>query len=215
MNTNNDVVNVFANGRYMSTEQEKVLFKTVNQFKDVYSRRDYAWMIILVETGLRIGSFQSLTVADAELAVNNKYILIKAENMKGKRKEHQVFVTYMARNQFKVLLDIHEEMKANYSPNSPLVMSRNHKALSIRSYQSRMKYWREKAGLPVDVSPHWFRHTKARALLEKSTSKQPLVEVANVLGHTSLNSSAIYTAPTREDINKVVERSSLAYRINS
>ncbi len=68
-------------------------------------------------------------------------------------------------------------------------------------YDVVVKYARL-AGLD-DVSPHTLRHSFARALLAAGT---PLTDVADLLGHSSLDTTRIYTKASETDLAVVVSR---------
>jgi len=52
------------------------------------------------------------------------------------------------------------------------------------------------------VSPHALRHTCAKNLIDAG---QPIDRVAKILGHSSINTTAIYTMPTEADLQHAVE----------
>jgi site-specific recombinase XerC len=68
-----------------------------------------------------------------------------------------------------------------------------------------MAHWREHTGLPVEASPHWLRHTLAKRIIARSTARNPLGVVQHALGHHSLNSTGIYTAPDRDELARALE----------
>jgi len=68
-------------------------------------------------------------------------------------------------------------------------------------YDVVVKY-RRMAGLDF-VTPHTFRHTFARTLL---TSGTPINDVADLLGHSSLDTTRIYTKASETDLAVAVAR---------
>jgi integrase/recombinase XerC len=59
----------------------------------------------------------------------------------------------------------------------------------------------------VKVSPHRLRHTFSHTYLRRNPGK--LVELAHLLGHDSLDTTAIYTQPSTESLAEDLERSEL------
>jgi integrase/recombinase XerC len=57
----------------------------------------------------------------------------------------------------------------------------------------------------IAVSAHTLRHTFALGYLKQNPGK--LVELGTLLGHESLDTTAIYTLPSEEDLAADVERS--------
>jgi integrase/recombinase XerC len=53
------------------------------------------------------------------------------------------------------------------------------------------------------VTPHTLRHTFARRLLDEGAS---LVDVAALLGHEKIETTAVYTQPHPRDLERAVER---------
>jgi integrase/recombinase XerD len=60
----------------------------------------------------------------------------------------------------------------------------------------------KRAGLE-DVSPHTLRHSFAKNLVDAGVG---LERVAALLGHSSLETTRIYTAPSEADLQEAVER---------
>jgi len=57
------------------------------------------------------------------------------------------------------------------------------------------------------VTPHTLRHTFALNYLKDHPGK--LVELASLMGHESLNTTALYTQPSREELAADLEQSRL------
>ena len=89
----------------------------------------------------------------------------------------------------------------------PVFLSETGTALSIRSIQSLITELARRAHLSrIPVSAHTLRHTFALGYLKENPGK--LVELATLLGHESLDTTAIYSLPSEEDLAAEVERSS-------
>jgi integrase len=152
----------------------------------------------------------------AELALRNGYIVVPAHMRKGfsakrekgeepkdpKRVPHSYFVTPTIRECLEALLRLSaaENAPLDGGP-SPLVWG-DGQALSVRSYQVRLKLWAREAGLPGGVSPHWLRHTRAMNMIRRSRSANPLKVAQLALGHASLSSTGIYTQMSREEFER-------------
>ncbi len=193
--------------RYLTVAEERQLLRSVGKQADIYARRDHAWMRLLRQTGIRVQALSKLTVHDARQALFSKHLQLDAEIQK-RGIEHKVFVTRKAQQAIKDLLAIRREMGHAEHPDAPLIVSRNNRGLSVRSFQARMQHWCRVAGLEVSASPHWWRHTVAKRLIASSTSTDPLGIVQSALGHKSRNSTAIYAAPDRESVMHAMEAAS-------
>lgn len=186
--------------RYLTDTEQTLLLSTVKQFSDVLARRDYAWMRLLNDTGFRVTEFSLMTVRDAMTALQSGYIFIPREHRKGKKRDHSKLVTEPVRRALLDLLDIRREMGYLDDGEVPLVMSRKHGVMSVRAYQQRVALWAQFAGIPGNVSPHWFRHTRAMNIMRRTTSNDPRGIVQAELGHANIASSGIYTTVSREDL---------------
>lgn len=193
--------------RYLTEGEERQLLRTVAQYVDVRARRDHAWMEVLRVTGVRIRAFSQLTVAHAEEAVRTGVLRLEGAIQKRGRAQ-RVPVAKRGRSALRRLLRIRRELGYAPRPEAPLVMSRHHRALSVRSYQARMRHWVEVAGLDVQASPHWFRHTLAKRIVARSEARDPAAIVQGVLGHAGRNSTGCYLLPDREAVADAIELAS-------
>jgi site-specific recombinase XerD len=85
--------------------------------------------------------------------------------------------------------------------------SNNQHGLRVLQIQRLFKRYAETAGLPATVASHSLRHSIAVHSLEEGFG---LEYVADLLGHTSIRSTAIYakvTTPAREQMMRRLDRS--------
>lgn len=203
--------------RSLSAQEERQLLSCAASRSALEARRDHAWMRALRFSGCRVGEFSCVSVGAAIMALETRQLFIPKESRKGRSRDHVVHVTEQLGLALRDLLAVREEQTgtrtAAVDRREPLVLNRYGGRLSIRSYQLRMAYWASEAGLGLDVTPHWFRHTKAVRLMRNSTAQQPLQIVQQALGHADIKSSAMYTAPTREEVARASEEADGAPRI--
>lgn len=193
--------------RYFTEAEERQLFRTVGNVVDIHARRDYAWMRLLRQTGIRVETLAGLNVHDAQDALASKYLDLRPEITKGNR-GGRIFITRKARAAFKDLLAIHREMGHGMATDSPLIFSRKHRRMSVRSFEARTRHWCNMAGLEDSGTPHWFRHTLAKRIMKNSTAEDPRGVVQVALTHASINSTAVYTLPDKEDVERAMEEAS-------
>lgn len=193
--------------RYFTIQEERQLFSALSKLSDIHARRDHAWMRLLRQTGIRIETLAGLNVLDAREALASKYLELRPEITK-RNQGGRVFLTRKARQALRDLLKIRREMGYGEGADEPLIYSRNHRRMSIRSYESRTRYWCRHAGLDVAGTPHWFRHTLAKRIMATSTAGDPRGVVQAALGHASIASTSVYTMPDKEDIERAMEEAS-------
>ena len=89
-----------------------------------------------------------------------------------------------------------------------LFISSRNTAMPVRTIQAVIASVAGRARLKrVAVSAHTLRHTFALGYLRDNPGK--LVELASLLGHDSLDTTAIYTRPSRDDLAADLECSHL------
>ncbi len=164
-----------------------------------YARRDAAWMALMRQTGVRVRACSLLTVEDARISLSRGRLVLRADIQK-RHRGHEVHLTRRAAAALRELLAVRRELGLPQLPDDPLVVGRGGRRLSVRSFQARMQQWRGEAGLPVDASPHWLRHTLGQRLVSRSTARNPMAIVQAALGHADIRSTAVYTRPTRQDV---------------
>ena len=93
-------------------------------------------------------------------------------------------------------------------PGDPLFLSDRDRAFSPRAIQTLLQRLARRAKIAhLHVTPHLLRHTFALNYLRQNPGK--LVQLANLLGHESLDTTAIYTQPSGEELAEDLERSRL------
>jgi len=146
--------------------------------------RNKAMMELLYATGLRISELLGLTVHD--IVYNEKVILVKGKGSK------QRYVP--------VLDNVLELVVAYLSKVRPILLKLKKNDFiflnNLGNKLSRMGFWKIlqqavlSAGLKKEITPHTFRHSFATHLLEAGVN---LRIVQSLLGHSSLNTTQIYT----------------------
>lgn len=193
--------------RYFTLAEERQLFAAMAKLADVHARRDLAWMKLLRQTGIRVETLAGLNVYDARQAIATKYLTLRPEITK-RGQGGSVFVTAKAKAALGELLKIRREMGYADSPDEPLILSRKHQRMSVRAFQDRTRHWCKAAGLEIEASPHWFRHTLAKRIMQQSTASDPRGVVQVALCHKSISSTSVYTQPDREDVQRAMEEAS-------
>jgi integrase/recombinase XerC len=85
----------------------------------------------------------------------------------------------------------------------PLFLNKSRRRLSARSVWAAMKKYLGESGLPADLSPHKIRHSFATHLLDNGAD---LRSVQELLGHSSLSTTQIYTHVTAEKLKRAYAR---------
>ena len=208
---------------YFTEAEEKQLFRTITRVDSLAAKRDLFWMKLMRQTGIRLSILAGpdvakiarardagieldpigLRVIDAQESLEQGYLQYRGSTNK-RNKQHPIFLNKTARTCLEGLLKLHRKwcekrlLDMPYAE-SPLILSRHCTALARRSYQQRMEYWCQEAGVSAGT-PHWLRHTWALRYLERTTDPGALRHVQAVLGHANINTTSIYTVPTKEKL---------------
>lgn len=193
--------------RYITEGEEVRLFRHLAKHTSRYAQRDMWWMRLLRQTGMRLGSLCSLTVGQAILALESGTLSLADEQAKGGN-GYDIILNTAARRALQELLRIRRSLRRTSHDDEALIVSQRGAALSERSYQHRMRCWCLSAGLGVEASPHWWRHTFAKRIVARSNAKDPLAVAQIALGHRDRRATVIYTLPDREEVLAALESAS-------
>lgn len=155
--------------------------------------RNKLMMELLYATGMRISELLGLSLHD--LFRDQNIILVRGKGSK------QRYVPYIKALDplFDSYLNIHRPAILKHRQSDLLFLNRNGGGLS------RMGFWKIlqkaclEARLKQQISPHTFRHSFATHLLEAGVN---LRIVQNLLGHSSINTTQIYT---HVDMRRLIE----------
>jgi len=84
-----------------------------------------------------------------------------------------------------------------------IFVSQRGNPISVRTIQSRIRYWARKQGLPQQVYPHLLRHSFASHMLESSGD---LRAVQELLGHADISTTQVYTHLDFQHLAKVYDK---------
>jgi site-specific recombinase XerD len=154
--------------------------------------RDQAILVILLNTGLRVSELVGLELTDVTVLDRKGEIRVRAG--KG-MKERVVPLNDTARKAIRAWLAVRPE---NSSKN--LFISQRGPA-STRAVQSILEGIGKDARID-HLTPHMARHTFAKNLVNSGVS---LEKVAMLLGHSSLDTTMIYTTPGIRDLEHAVQ----------
>ncbi len=156
--------------------------------------RDRALLETLYSTGLRVSELVGLRVRDVDLIGGTLRTTGKG------RKERMVPVGSYSQQAIRRYL---KELGIPWSdPDRPLFQNRRHGALTDRSVRRILNRYLAQVSVSQKVSPHALRHSFATHLLDRGAD---LRSVQELLGHSSLTTTQVYTHVTTERLKKVYE----------
>ena len=149
---------------------------------------------LMYSSGLRVSEAVNINISDFEEDMTFLRILGKGA------KTRIVPLGKFAVNAIKNWLIEREKI---YMDSDALFLNSKGTRLSIRSVQLRLKKMAVKQGLPP-IHPHMLRHSFATHMLESSGDLRTIQEL---LGHSSLSTTQIYTKLDYQHLVKIYDKS--------
>lgn len=150
--------------------------------------RDLAIFTLLLNTGIRVGELCSLKMSDLDL--KSDFANLSIRYGKG-RKSRSVYLNDGCLKIINLYLEFRKSQDCEY-----LFFSQKSTQFSTRGIRHLIKSYCLKAGIKP-ISPHVFRHTFGKHLIDTGNS---IDRVAKALGHSSIETTKIYTNPTESDM---------------
>ncbi|MCE9585694.1 tyrosine-type recombinase/integrase [Candidatus Uhrbacteria bacterium] len=168
--------------------------------------RNRAFLLLLWDTGARVGELCSIDSADLDL--KKRTALIHTEKSRGRRPIRQIFWTEETNKHLKLWIEKKEHLQKLFKFHDPeaLFVSISKcgqydvrgSRMGNRGAAEIMRMLSNKAKIPV-VNAHSIRHSMGRDTVRTLRSNSA---VSNVLGHSNLDSSYIYTMLWGEDLKE-------------
>ncbi len=158
--------------------------------------RDRAIFELMYSSGLRLAELVGLDVGDVDLSDRSVRVTGKGA------KTRVVPIGSQAIDALRQWLLARRQQDGSDAP--ALFLSRRGTRLSARSVQARLNEWGRRQGLPMRVHPHMLRHSFASHLLESSSN---LRAVQELLGHSSISTTQVYTHLDFQHLAHVYDRS--------
>ena len=193
-----------AGTNYLTETEEKQLFKTLKSRKGPLPERDFCLIKLCRMTGLRRGEALALNVGD----IQGKTTLEVTERIAEKGGLGQVGIPVELQLVISHFLKLKRKWGESLAGDAPLFVSKKGQRLSARSFNDLMDKWCQEAGLPK-YSPHALRHTKARRIMDdymnipEEQRAKKLNFAQKQLRHKNITSTAIYTEPSKEEMETV------------
>ncbi|MBC5658998.1 site-specific tyrosine recombinase XerD [Anaerosacchariphilus sp. NSJ-68] len=158
--------------------------------------RDKAMLELLYATGMRVTELISLRMTDVNW--EQQYIICRDRN-----KERMIPFGNTAR---KALEQYREKARPELIGEQDCGMlfpNCSGKSMSRQGFWKVLKQYARQAGIQMDITPHTLRHAFAAHLVENGAD---LHAVQEMLGHSDISTTMMYTARTREIYEKAHPR---------
>ena len=173
------------------TEKEVENILALPEGNELMDLRDRAILEFLYSTGSRVSEMVSLAIDSLDL-------ISGVVKVKGKgRKERLLPLGEPAIASLKSYLDRRQDK------NKALFINKRGGTLTDRGVRLIIHRYITKAALSLKVSPHTFRHSFATHLLNRGAD---LRSVQELLGHSSISTTQVYTHLTIDSLKKVYQK---------
>ena len=160
--------------------------------------RDKAMLELLYSSGLRLAELQGLSFKDIDF---NRMLL----RITGKgNKTRIVPFGQKAKDSLLLWMSVYRIWQGDLRADFSIFISTKGQTLTPRQIENRVKYQAQRAGVNVDLHPHLLRHCFASHMLSASGD---LRSVQEMLGHSNLSTTQIYTHVDFDQLAKVYDQS--------
>lgn len=174
----------------------------LNSVDGANQKRDFCILTIFLNCGLRLAELCSLNIGD-----------IKADGtmtVTGKgNKERLVYLNEACREAIKDYLSVRPNENLPYPHQNALFVSRNHRRISPKTVQHIVKTHLNNAGLGGQgFSTHKLRHTAATLMYQHG--QVDIRVLKDILGHSNLGTTQIYTHVSDTQIKNAIDSNPLS-----
>ena len=178
--------------RYLEYNELLELFEVPN-LNTPLGERNRLILELLYATGIRVGELVNIKLEDIHLSNKTIHILGKGN------KERIVYFNEVTFKYLKEYLENGRE-KLKRKPIDYLFLNNNGGKLTTRGVQDVLEKIIKKTSISKHLSPHMIRHSFATHLLNEGCD---LLSVQQLLGHSSLSATSIYTHVTTDRLKEV------------
>jgi integrase/recombinase XerD len=173
------------------------LLKTAASGPSPEERRDYVMIELMYAAGLRVSELVGLDISDVNLRGATVRTIGKGS------KERVVPLYPVAVEVVESYLHSVRPLLAVRAQTDALFLGRRGRRLSRQGFWQRLRRTAVQAGISAHLTPHTLRHSFATHLLQGGAS---LRHVQELLGHSSISTTQIYTHLTSEHVRTEYDR---------
>ena len=178
---------------FLQTDELQNIFDSIDMSNPL-GIRNRLIIELLYATGIRVSELTSLKLNDID--IHNKEIRITGKG----NKERIVYFGDYAKKYLSLYINEARYELLNSNTSNHLLINNKGSALTSRGVELIVNEVVKKAALKHNISPHVLRHTFATDLLNNGAD---LKSVQELLGHSSLSTTQIYTHITNERLRSV------------
>ena len=179
------------------SSQVSDLLEPIEKKKDL-ALRNQCIILLLLNTGMRVSEITALDLIDLDLDENSIRVFGKGN------KERMVFYLNSVKTYLLSYLNNVRPKLLKDNKSEALFISTKGVRITPRAIEDILNYRALRANPPFKVTPHMLRHTFATSMLNNDVD---IKIVQELLGHSSLSTTQIYTHVSKSHLKKVYEDS--------
>lgn len=178
---------------YISDEDFRILVTKLD--KSYFpEHRDFAMIMLMMDSGMRVGECSCLTIEDVDLT--GKKIFLSADITKGRKDRYVYFSSKTERVLRRWIQYKDRYIESDYL--FPIKSTGMH--VNVGNFETNFKNYLRRARLNEDITPHCLRNNFAKRCL---LNGMDIFTLSKVLGHSSVTvTEQAYLDLTDEDIGK-------------
>lgn len=186
---------------YLTLEETERLLNVINTERNDFLRaRDMAIVFTFLTTGMRLSELVSINVSDIE---NDHFTIVGKGN-----KERTIYLTENALKVIHHYLRIRKDYIDELYIDALFISTRKNR-ISNRAVQSTIEKYLRKAGFDTSIySTHKLRHTAATLMYKYGNVD--IRALKDILGHTNISTTQIYTHLEDEDLKNAINKNPLS-----
>lgn len=160
--------------------------------------RDLAILTLFLDTGIRVSELVGLNISDLDFNINGFLVTRKGGN------QTILYFSDEVEEALRAYLKLRKEITAQSGDEDALFLSLQNRRISVRAVQNMVKkYATQAAPLKKKLSPHKLRSTFGTNLYHETGD---IYLVADVLGHTDVNTTRRHYAAMSDDRRRMAAR---------
>lgn len=186
---------------YLPLEDCILLLNTINMSNSPYKSRDFCIITFFLNCGMRLSELVGIDINDYD---------IKSGSLKLLGKGNKERIVYLNKACKEALTDYLKDRnsKTNIRQPEALFLSRHGYRLGNRQIECILSNYLKQCGLSQKgITPHKLRHTAATLLYRYG--QVDLLTLKELLGHSNVGTTEIYTHIANEQVEKAVDKNPL------
>ena len=185
--------------RYLTVEESVNFLKSI---KGKNQQRDFAMFAIFLSCGLRLSELVGINLKNINLEKRTLRVIGKGN------KERIVYLNNLCVDAINSYLEVRPEVKVHEDMDA-LFISTKGRRISNRMVELLAKKYFSDAGIDPELySPHKLRHTAATLMYKEGNVD--IRTLQELLGHTNLSTTQIYTHINNDDLRAAADSNPLA-----